>query len=170
MTWSVLKSDTGNTDTSYAHTGLTNGDTRHYRVSGVHGNNRALLSNVASATAADPADTTPPTFLPARTVPARTYVANGGDEITLAFDEVLNDGAGRTPPASAFTVTADGSTVTVTEALVVCTVRPSWSWTGVITYGQTVTVSYRDPTPGDDPAAVQDYAGNDAASFTDQAD
>ena len=113
MTWSVLKSDTGNTDTSYAHTDLTNGDTRHYRVSGVHGNNPALPSNVASATAADPADTTPPTFLPARTVPTRTDVANGGDEITLAFDEVLDDGAGRTPPASAFTVTADGNSVAV---------------------------------------------------------
>ena len=167
MTWSVLKSDTGNTDTSYAHTDLTNGDTRHYRVSGVHGNNRALLSNVASATAADPADTTPPTFLPARTVPARTYVANGGDEITLAFDEVLNDGAGRTPPASAFTVTADGNSVAVGETLVsgvfvVLILDPR------ITNGQTVTVSYRDPTPGDDPAAVQDYAGNDAASFTEQ--
>ena len=166
MTWSVLKSDTGNTDTTYSHTDLTNGDTRHYRVSGVHGNNRALLSNVASATAADPADTTPPTFLPARTVPARTDVANGGDEITLAFDEVLNDGAGRTPPASAFTVTADGNSVAVGETLVsgvfVVLILDS-----LITEGQTVTVSYRDPTPGDDPAAVQDYAGNDAASFTD---
>ena len=166
MTWSVLKSDTGNTDTSYAHTDLTNGDTRHYRVSGVHGNNPALLSNVASATAADPADTTPPTFLPARTVPARTDVANGGDEITLAFDEVLNDGAGRTPPASAFTVTADGNSVAVGETLVsgvfVVLILDS-----LITEGQTVTVSYADPTPGDDPAAVQDFAGNDAASFTD---
>ena len=33
--------------------------------------------------------------------------------------------------------------------------------------GRTVTVSYRDPTSGDDMAAIQDLAGNDAASFTD---
>ena len=33
---------------------------------------------------------------------------------------------------------------------------------------QTVTVSYADPGPGDNTAAVQDTSGNDAASFTDQ--
>ena len=31
--WSDLEADTGNTDTTYAHTGLAPGDTRHYRVS-----------------------------------------------------------------------------------------------------------------------------------------
>ena len=36
-----------------------------------------------------------------------------------------------------------------------------------ITKGQTIRVSYRDPTDGDDQAAIQDVAGNDAASFTD---
>ena len=35
-----------------------------------------------------------------------------------------------------------------------------------ITRGQTVVVSYTDPTPGDDRVAIQDAAGNDAASFT----
>ena len=164
MTWSVLKSDTGNTDTSYAHTDLTNGDTRHYRVSGVHGNVRALLSNVASATAMD---TTPPMFLPARTVPTRTDVANGGDEITLAFDEVLNDGAGRTAPASAFTVTADGSSVTVGETLVfgvfVVLILDSLITETSNRHGELRAIRH----DGDDPAAVQDFAGNDAASFTD---
>ena len=36
----------------------------------------------------------------------------------------------------------------------------------VITRGQTVVVSYADPTPGDDDVALQDLAGNDLASFT----
>ena len=150
-TWTDRVANTGSTATAYAHTGLTLGDTRHYRVSAISGTSPALPSNVASATAADPADTTPPTFLPARTVPTRTDVANGGDEITLAFDEVLDDGAGRTPPASAFTVTADGNSVAVGETLVsgvfVVLILDS-----LITEGQTVTVSYADPTPGDDPA------------------
>ena len=164
-TWTDRVANTESTATAYSHTGLTLGDTRHYRVSAIYLDYPAVASNVASATAADPADTTPPTFLRTN---SQTEVEQFGDEITLTFDEVLNDGAGRTPPASAFTVTADGSTVTVTEALVVAqSVRLVLD--GVITYRQTVTVSYRDPTGGDDEAAIQDYAGNDAASFTDQA-
>ena len=164
-TWTDRVADTESTATAYSHTGLTLGATRHYRVSAIDEGTEGLPSNVASATTFDTADTTPPTFLRTN---SQTEVEQFGDEIALTFDEVLNDGAGRTPPASAFTVTADGSTVTVTEALVVAqSVRLVLD--GVITYRQTVTVSYRDPTGGDDEAAIQDYAGNDAASFTDQA-
>ena len=36
----------------------------------------------------------------------------------------------------------------------------------LIYQGQTVTVTYTDPTSGDDAAAIQDSDGNDAASFT----
>ena len=35
----------------------------------------------------------------------------------------------------------------------------------LIRKGQTVTVSYTDPSPGDDTIAIQDEAGNDAAGF-----
>ena len=162
-TWTDRVADTESTATAYSHTGLTLGATRHYRVSAIDQSTEGLPSNVASATTFDTADTTPPTFLRTN---SQTEVEQFGDEIALTFDEVLNDGAGRTPPASAFTVTADGSTVTVTEALVVAqSVRLVLD--GVITYRQTVTVSYRDPTGGDDEAAIQDYAGNDAASFAD---
>ena len=38
--------------------------------------------------------------------------------------------------------------------------------TGTIKQGQTVVVSYTDPTTGDDTVALQDSAGNDVASFT----
>ena len=37
---------------------------------------------------------------------------------------------------------------------------------GTIKQGQTVVVSYTDPTAGDDTIALQDIAGNDVASFT----
>ena len=37
---------------------------------------------------------------------------------------------------------------------------------GTIKQGQTVVVSYTDPTAGDDTVALQDSAGNDVASFT----
>ena len=166
-TWSDRVADTESTATAYSHTGLTLGDTRHYRVSAIDqaGLFESLPSNVAIATTFDTADTTPPAFLYGDT--HSTRVSGNGHQVTLGFNEVLDGRAGRLPAASAFTVTADGSTVTVTEALVVAqSVRLVLD--GVITYGQTVTVSYRDPTPGDDEAAVQDAAGNDAASFAER--
>ncbi len=165
-TWTNLMADTGLTDTAYSHTGLTHGDTRHYRVSAINSVGAGAVSNVADATAAD---TTPPRFV--RT-DSNTNVSTGGDHIVLAFNEALDDTTGQTPPASAFTVTADGSTVTVTEVKTFNTILGFYLrlfLSPVITKGQTVTVSYRDPTSSDDQAAIQDLVGNDAASFTDQA-
>ena len=165
-TWTDRVADTESTDTAYSHTGLTLGDTRHYRVSAISGISPALASNVASATAFDTADTTAPGFVPGD---SGTRVSELGISVNLAFNEVLDGRAGRLPPASAFTVTADGSTVTVTKVQRVFEQYVQLDVDPRITKGQTVTVSYRDPTGGDDEAAIQDYAGNDAASFTDQA-
>ena len=163
-TWSDRVADTESTDTDYSDSGLTDGDTRHYRVSGVHGNVRALLSNVASATTMA-TDTTPPAVLDS---PALHTVTSSGVELRIAFTEALDDTPGQTPPASTFTVTANGSQVSV-SAVSVAGNRVTLDLRATILRDQTVTVSYTDPTPSDDPAAVQDAAGNDAASFTDQA-
>ena len=48
--WSDLVANTSNTTTTYAHTGLTAGDTRHYRVSAINANGAGTASNVDSAT------------------------------------------------------------------------------------------------------------------------
>ena len=48
--WTDLVANTSNTTTTYAHTGLTAGDTRHYRVSAINTNGTGDPSNVASAT------------------------------------------------------------------------------------------------------------------------
>ena len=48
--WSDLVANTSNTTTTYAHTGLTAGDTRHYRVSAINTNGTGVPSNVANAT------------------------------------------------------------------------------------------------------------------------
>ena len=48
--WSDLVANTSNTTTTYAHTGLTAGATRHYRVSAINANGTGTASNVASAT------------------------------------------------------------------------------------------------------------------------
>ena len=48
--WTDLVANTSNTTTTYAHTGLTAGDTRHYRVSAINTNGTGDPSNVANAT------------------------------------------------------------------------------------------------------------------------
>ena len=48
--WTNLVANTSNTTTTYAHTGLTAGATRHYRVSAINANGTGVPSNVANAT------------------------------------------------------------------------------------------------------------------------
>ena len=47
--WSDLVANTGNANRTYPHTGLTAGDTRHYRVSAVNANGTGPASSVATA-------------------------------------------------------------------------------------------------------------------------
>ena len=48
--WTNLVANTSNTTTTYAHTGLAAGTTRHYRVSAINANGTGVPSNVANAT------------------------------------------------------------------------------------------------------------------------
>ncbi len=48
--WTNLETNTGSAATTYTHTGLTEGDTRHYRVSAINSVGTGTPSNVASAT------------------------------------------------------------------------------------------------------------------------
>ena len=50
--WTDLVADTGSTDTTYRHTGLTFGTTRHYRVSTINANGTSAPSDVVSTTTA----------------------------------------------------------------------------------------------------------------------
>ena len=54
--WNVLDVNTGTTDTTYEHTGLSPGTTRHYRVSAINSAGTSIASNVVSATTT-PGDT-----------------------------------------------------------------------------------------------------------------
>ena len=109
-------------------------------------------------------DTTPPGLL--RTDITNTVNPNG-TRIILAFDEVLDGTESGKPPASAFSVTADGNDIPVTEVNVRLQGWVALDLDLPIGNGQVVKVSYEDPTSDNDPAAIQDLAGNDAASFTD---
>ncbi|QQC86175.1 BapA/Bap/LapF family large adhesin [Acinetobacter bereziniae] len=100
-------------------------------------------------------DTTAPTFVSAA-------VDTTGTSLTLTYSEALD---GTHPPAVGdFTVTAGGQVVTVTNVAVVgSTVVLTLG--APVTAGQAVEVGYTDPTAGNDLNAIQDAAGNDAASL-----
>ena len=123
-------------------------------------------SSVASRTLRlrRPSDITPPEFLQGT---ARVVL---GPDLAVLLDWIRLDLSEpydqfNLPPASAFTVTADGNPLTVTGLLTSLPTRFRIVVSPLVRHGQTVTVSYSDPTPGDDAEALQDLAGNDLASF-----
>ena len=60
--WTDLEDDTGNTDTTYTHSGLSPGDTRHYRVSAINSEGTSDPSNIADATIPGPVGNRAPEF------------------------------------------------------------------------------------------------------------
>ena len=104
-------------------------------------------------------DTTPPEV-------ESVAVFSTGEFITITFDEAMDTAVVGNVPFSAYSITADGENVPVTNyAAQGAAVRVSFIATP-IRKGQTVVVSYTDPTAADDTDALQDLAGNDVASFT----
>ena len=85
--WTDLVANTGNADTTYAHTGLSAGDTRHYRVSAINTNGTSVPSDERSATTL----TNAPVFADAtatRTVAENSAAGtNVGSPIPEAMDE-----------------------------------------------------------------------------------
>ena len=83
-TWSDLAADTGSTTTTYAHTGLSAGTARHYRVSAINSVGTGAASDTASATTATLAGK--PTGLSAS--------RNGGTRIDLSWTAPSVTGSG----------------------------------------------------------------------------
>ena len=108
------------------------------------------------------ADTTPPTLTSADVEITDALIIN------LVFSEDLQ--LSNPPALSAFTVTVDGSAATVSSVGVPGSALPQnalWlQLSTAIRQRQAVVVTYTDATSGDDTAAIQDTAGNDADSFT----
>ncbi|WP_296950096.1 SwmB domain-containing protein [uncultured Massilia sp.] len=102
-----------------------------------------------------PSDTTAPSFL---------FAAIDGGALTLSYDEALD--AAHLPPANAFAVKVDNAAVVVTDvaigadgkSVVLTLATPALA-------GQAVTVAYTDPSGSNDANAIQDVAGNDAATL-----
>ncbi|MFO0292556.1 MAG: SwmB domain-containing protein, partial [Rhodospirillales bacterium] len=98
--------------------------------------------------------------------PSEIAVDRTARTVTLTFTEQLD--AANPPPTSAFEVTTQIGGVATTNAVqsvVVSGKTVTLTLTTPFDAGQ-VDVRYTDPTAGNDVAAIQDTAGNDALTFT----
>ncbi len=95
-TWTDLLANTGTTNVTYSHTGLTSGSTRHYRVSAINANGTGAASDSTSATTAAPTPPAPPEI----TVPNDwSLIPTGlstGDKFRLIFLSSTKRNAGST--------------------------------------------------------------------------
>ncbi|WP_313168067.1 SwmB domain-containing protein, partial [Massilia oculi] len=118
----------------------------------LRGNDAASLD--AHAVGNDSVDTLAPAFVSASV---------NGAVLEMRYSEALD--ADHPPPLGAFTVLAGGVEVVVNAVAVGAAGTLTLTLAAPVAAGQAVTVAYRDPTTGDDLAAIQDAAGNDAASL-----
>jgi len=102
-------------------------------------------------------DTTPPVFATA---------AVNGSTLVLNYTEANTLDATNIPLPAAFTVSGGHNVTGVALNAVSHTVTLTLGT--AVANGETVTVSYIDPTAGNDVNAIQDAAGNDAATITTQ--
>ncbi|MCW8171509.1 hypothetical protein D8B22_20995, partial [Verminephrobacter aporrectodeae subsp. tuberculatae] len=112
-----------------------------------------------------PPDTTPPQLI---TTGDTTRPKVTGDQLVLSFSDTGNLDADAThkPANGAFTVLVNGVANAVTNVSVEAQAKTvTLTLSTAVSHGQTVTVAYADPTTGNDTNAIQDAAGNDAASF-----
>ncbi|MCW8209121.1 hypothetical protein D8B24_19335, partial [Verminephrobacter aporrectodeae subsp. tuberculatae] len=143
-------------------------------VSGATNTIRVNLTGVANVAGrsgtgtADSANYTVDTRLPDATPPAFSSAAVNGSQLVLTYTE-----AGTLDPAAlagsaGFTVSSTtGTAITVSGAVVHATNKTvTLTLSRAVTQAETVKVSYTKPASG---AVVQDAAGNDAVSFSEQA-
>ena len=105
------------------------------------------------------------------TQPAFTSAVIAGNTVVLTYGEALD--AVNIPAASAFTVTVNGTPVSLASAgaISVNSVNKTVTVTLAAAVYSTdiVTVAYADPTAGNDVNAIQDSNGNDVPSLIGQA-
>jgi uncharacterized repeat protein (TIGR02059 family) len=151
--------------------GLSTGEQLGFGALAVGGVAAAANSNSDGGNSA--ADTTAPTFVSA---------AANGNTVILTYDEALD--ASHAPDPAAFVVMRGGTRLLVTNVVVdsagktaTLTTQDAPQPSYAVSYLSTedtlqpsdaVTVSYADPTPGNDANAIQDAAGNDAATLVAQ--
>ncbi len=121
------------------------------------GNDAATITTQAVTNNTLSTDTTAPVFASA---------AVNGSTLVLTYTEANTLDSTHLPAASFFTVSGGHSVTTVAVDAAAKTVTLMLGT--AVANGETVTVSYTDPTAGNDSSAIQDAAGNDAATITAQ--
>lgn len=103
------------------------------------------------------------------TAPAYQSASINGTTLTLVYDEALK--ADGLPTANAFNLKVNGTAVSNGISSVAINGQDikklDLTLANPVYFGQKVTISYTDPTANNDANAIQDSAGNDAASFVD---
>ena len=98
-----------------------------------------------------------------RPTPQSAATSLDGSSIIIGFSESLS---ATTAAASAFTVSVDTGTAPAVSTAAATDNLVTLALASAFTSDQVVTVTYTDATAGNDTAAVQDAAGNDADTFT----
>jgi uncharacterized repeat protein (TIGR02059 family) len=98
--------------------------------------------------------------------PVFSSATASGSAVVLSYTDASPLDAVNLPAASAFTVTRNGAVASVTGVAVNAAAKTVvLSLDAPVQFGQTFTVTYADPTAGNDANAIQDAIGNDAASL-----
>ena len=101
--------------------------------------------------------------------PVSAKVPASGMQVEVVFDEVLDAEADAIAPAAAFTVEVGDEDTAAVSGITVASDSKTATLTldRTVYRGETVLVSYTDPTSEDDAAALQDADGYDVVSFVD---
>ena len=104
------------------------------------------------------------------TAPVVSSTSVKGDKLTIIFSDTNPLDASNPPTVGTtapFLVRLNGSTTRNVSSLVIdeTALKVTLTLASAVLSTDAVTVAYTDPTASDDAAAVQDYAGNDLATF-----
>lgn len=102
--------------------------------------------------------------------PAFGYARINGGSLVMTYTDASPLSISNLPATSAFAVKVGGSTVAVNNVAINATAKTvTLTLASAAMAGQSVTVAYTDPTGGNDVAALQDAAGNDAVTLNETA-
>ena len=175
----ALATDSGGSNTdllsnvgTLSLTGIEAGATAQYSIDGgttwtntftaAEGANTVRVRQTDAAGNVSPASTAL-TFTLDTAAPAIQSMTAQGSTVTLTYDGALD--AANIPVAGNFSVTVN-DVVNVVTNVAVAGSTVTLTLTNAIATGANVIVAYTDPTVGNDAAAIQDAAGNDAVSFS----
>lgn len=130
------------------------------------GNDVNAIQDSAGNDAASLPVTTAVNNTPDTTAPVLATATVNGNTLVLSYTEATTLDAVNRPTAGAFAVTVGGAANAVTGLAVNAVAKTvTLTLTSAVAFGQVVTVAYTDPTVGNDANAIQDAAGNDAATL-----